>query len=605
MPRQPGPASAPRARIRSRRRRARPLHATLGVFLAAGTTSMAAAFPVMPADEAGPSRPHQMNTFPARDSAGDPSMSQSDEALAEGLQRIEDIWNADRFETSVDSNSNAEGVVNLDKGKGKGKDDARSSESFDPLRHPFLRKAEKGRTMQYTSQRPPFHTSEVGRYASRSPTPLSVGLFRPDYPFLPSGRRRPKTPMYNATDAADAGEYRPEPTQHGSLYTLPPDVVGGNVFKHGWTSAMLDDDNRLSVPDEYRRPRRTSALSIARKLAGHKWYRWKPGEGYVLSTRKDYSVYKHGPGLALGQLLPPREHPYTSRLPLIPNDAKRDFAWMVFWCIFVVALLTLGSEVRALWRSRRKGKRRDIGIPMIRILHDDRQGQVLTSSLASGGSIGLRTRQRLQARSMRDICKAALVQPLNRTGSPGPYLTTRRTSPGTAKGEKSSPSNYGFGRLRRSPQTREKGFYAEGSHLLSKRRSSAEHSTADVQEQLLEDGTLCVNQEDSSGGDENAFSSFSGSQPTGNSGNRSSGSSSSSSGSTDAHSQMSDFYPAQQEASGISTGSAYVCAGVLKNTFTPEGSVDSSASSSTAGSTSSYGNRAAAIGSLRLGHYGE
>lgn len=317
----------------------------------------------------------------------------------EELQDIQDTWQSGRLDTPINIKSHDPHTF-TDRFRSNSKDqDTRLYVSS------AIRKAQKnGRTLAYTAQRSPFHSSEVGPLSSKDPSPASVGLFRPEYPFLPSGRRRSHSSRKDSNRVPDPRE--------GVIATLPQALSESNLLKHGWTTSILDDDARLSVPDEYRRPRRESALRLAKKLTGQRWYRWKPGEGYVLSKAKDITVYKEGPGIALGQLLPPRASPYTSQLPLIPNDSKRDLAWMVFWWIVLIAILTLASELRTMLRSNRKGKRRSISLPVIQILHDDTSGPLRATSVSSG-STGLRTRQRMQARSFRDICKAALSQSMS------------------------------------------------------------------------------------------------------------------------------------------------------------------------------------------------
>lgn len=329
------------------------------------------------------------------------------------LRKIQDEWYEGHVLTTVDANShNGFGAgVNVE-GKGKGKATERKSKASSSLLQKHNRA--KGEILRFNSQRSPFHTSQVGPLASKQPATVSVGIFHPNYPFVPSGRRKIRGSDARArsgdSESRGTADLRAEKEPYEVVYSVSEDVANGNVFKKGWTKWMLDDDLRLAVPDEYRRPRRESAMMIAKNLLGKKWYRWQPGQGYVLSRYKDYRVYKKGPGIALSQLLPPRERVYTSPLPLIPNDSKRDFVWLILIWMVILSMIALLREARNHIRKVRKGKRGQLVegaplVPSIRIF-DDSSSPARTSSMDQI-SIGLRTRQRTQARNFRDLCKSA------------------------------------------------------------------------------------------------------------------------------------------------------------------------------------------------------
>jgi hypothetical protein len=284
--------------------------------------------------------------------------------------------------------------------------------------------------LRFNAQKSPFHSSEVGSLASRQPAAVSVGIFQPEYPFRPSGRRKvrgedSRRRSRGARSPDDYSDLRAETVPYESLFNVPQSILEDDILKHGWTRSMLDDDARLAVPDDARRPRGDSAIMQAKKLLGKNLYRWQPGQGYVLSRYKDYSSYKRGPGIALGQLLPPREHAYTPALPFIPNDSKRDLAWMVVWWIAALAFLTIFMEARSVLRRTRKGKRKEInasdnGVPSIRLFNNDDSPPMLDETDEDEASspvhtssfqqfyLNTNTRQRTQARNFREICKAAL-----------------------------------------------------------------------------------------------------------------------------------------------------------------------------------------------------
>lgn len=335
------------------------------------------------------------------------------------LKKIQDTWLDGKVNTFVSPNSNqALGSPSTNgKGKAKAQQEKQHSPPYPTRRTPKEQRGRAGSLLRFTSQKPPFHTSEVGSLASRQPAALSVGIFKPDYPFTPSGRRRLREKDMRTQHRGHGygKDVRAEKVPYEAVYTVSDDVAHGNVFKKGWTKWMLDDDSRLTVPDDYRHPRKESAVMIAKNLLGKKWYRWKPGEGYVMSRYKDYSIYKNGPGIAMGQLLPPRERPHTAHLPLIPNDSKRDFVWLIMLWIVGLSVFAIVLEVRAHIRSLRKGKRRSTNaVPSIRIFNDE-TSPVRTSSVEPV-SIGLRTRQRTQARNLRDLCKAALFPGVGQMG---------------------------------------------------------------------------------------------------------------------------------------------------------------------------------------------
>lgn len=315
-------------------------------------------------------------------------------------EHIQAEWDAPWESTLVDPDSR--GASFIDKGKGKAKitpfstthstthklsSFAERSESQRSLR---LSKVEE-RPLRWTLQRSPFHTSQIGKLASQKEQ-HSIGIFKPNYPFTPSGRRRKRL----KTDPKAPIVYD---------YTVNPAIVNSNVMMHGWTAYILDDDVKLSVPDESRRSRQTSLYS--RELLGKKWYRWMPGQGWVYGRKKDLSVYQHGPGIALGQLLPPREKAVTGQLPLIPNDSKRDFVYMLVSSLLFFFVIALLKEYRRHRKSNKKGKRR-IASSVINNNH------ILRSNGGGGGGDSRsilwssRSRQRSKAQSFRELCTFAL-----------------------------------------------------------------------------------------------------------------------------------------------------------------------------------------------------
>ncbi|PWN35940.1 uncharacterized protein FA14DRAFT_155353 [Meira miltonrushii] len=329
------------------------------------------------------------------------------------LRKIQEEWYQGHVLTPVnaDSHSGFGAVVSAD-GKGKQKATERISNIPSASRQRYNHA--RGEILRFNSQRSPFHSSQVGPLASKQPATVSVGIFHANYPFVPSGRRKIRQADTQArsgeTGSHSTSDLRAEKEPYEVVYSVSEDVANGNVFKKGWTKWMLDDDLRLAVPDEYRRPRRESAVMIAKNLLGKKWYRWQPGQGYVLSRYKDYGVYQKGPGIALGQLLPPRERVYTSPLPLIPNDSKRDFIWLIVVWIVILSMIALFREVRSHIQKIRRGRHGQLVdgaplVPSIRIF-DDGASPIRTSSMDQI-SIGLRTRQRTQARNFRDLCKSA------------------------------------------------------------------------------------------------------------------------------------------------------------------------------------------------------
>lgn len=330
------------------------------------------------------------------------------------MQAIQAQWEANRASTPVSSDSRGDrGASTIAMGKNKA------------MAHPFAgehrsRRQQKTRDqdalLKWTQQRSPFHTSEVGKLASR--WPHSIGLFKPEYPFLPSGRRRSSGLHQNANKSdllcVD--------------HTIPPFITHGNILKHGWTESVLDDDIRLSVPDEMRRLRAYGAPNIGRHLFGKKMYRWKPGEGYVWSRKKDLSTYKHGPGIALGQLLPPKDPAYTSPLPLIPNDSKRDLFFMIFAWVAFFTLLVVLREYRLPWKTDHKGKRRrEVSSLTGHTNRSDLSGTrrpLRVSSLVISTTGQRRTRQRMEAQNFRDLCKSALLKGVSSMGSAASSTST-------------------------------------------------------------------------------------------------------------------------------------------------------------------------------------
>lgn len=329
------------------------------------------------------------------------------------LREIQDEWYEGHVLTPINADSHS-GFGASVSAEGKGKQKATERTSSVPSSFRQMNNHARGEILRFNSQRSPFHSSQVGPLASKQPATVSVGIFHPNYPFVPSGRRKIRQSDTRAR-SGDSGSHstsdlRAEKEPYEAVFSVSEDVANGNVFKKGWTKWMLDDDLRLAVPDEYRRPRKESALMIAKDMLGKKWYRWQPGQGYVLSRYKDYGVYKKGPGIALGQLLPPRERVYTSPLPLIPNDSKRDFIWLIVIWIVILTMIALVREARSHMRKIRRGRRSQLVdgaplVPSIRIF-DDGASPVRTSSMDQI-SIGLRTRQRTQASNFRDLCKSA------------------------------------------------------------------------------------------------------------------------------------------------------------------------------------------------------
>ncbi|UZJ55043.1 hypothetical protein CBS101457_004363 [Exobasidium rhododendri] len=277
--------------------------------------------------------------------------------------------------------------------------------------------------LRYTRQRAPFHTSQVGKLATRSP--LSIGLFKPGYPYVPSGQRRRSAAFNGSLQYPDL----PLKSTFSSDYTPIPPFTHTNILKHGWTKSVLDDDTRLSIPDESRKSRDAKALTSL--VWGKKWYRWKAGEGYVWSRSKDLSVYRHGPGFALGQLLPPRERPRTATLPFIPNDSKRDLVWLLVFSFAFFSLVACVQEYR--WRARadRKGKKRnrsslsDVDISRSTSPSLLRLTKARTTSLSHSSPTS--TRQRLRAHNFRDLCRVALLK-----GVTGLGMTASNRSTGLA-----------------------------------------------------------------------------------------------------------------------------------------------------------------------------
>jgi hypothetical protein len=145
--------------------------------------------------------------------------------------------------------------------------------------------------LHYTSITP-FHAAAVGP-AQR--THRSLGLFPRSYAF-----RQRTSPARGITTSEAAALQGAAPQ-----LAVPADVSHDSLLRHGWSRWQLDDDVRLSVPDDGRRPRRESAVKWAKELWGKPWWRWTPGQGYVYGRFKDLDAYTHGPGIALAQLAPP------------------------------------------------------------------------------------------------------------------------------------------------------------------------------------------------------------------------------------------------------------------------------------------------------------
>ena len=231
---------------------------------------------------------------------------------------VKSAWEAGRVETKVDPNStlsrplrNTFASLSFSaKGASKGKQGRRTGP---PTVNP--------------AGQSPFSSADIGAHGSDHY--LNIGLFRPDYPFVPSGRRRfgkpdkehhplPAPVAGNSKVAGGVGKPVDGDDEDdlihlssGPPWSVPPWQSRRNVFKQGWTKSILDDDVRLSVPDDRRRPRSETAGKLTRDLLRKKWWRWKPGQGYVLSSHKDFDIYRKGPGIALAQLLPPREKAYV------------------------------------------------------------------------------------------------------------------------------------------------------------------------------------------------------------------------------------------------------------------------------------------------------
>lgn len=244
------------------------------------------------------------------------------EEIAEA-DHIKSEWEAGRVGTKVDANSTSLGGHRPLR-------DTYASLSFSAKDTKSRQKVAGKYRSDLLSTKPsgqsPFFCADIGAHGSAHY--LNIGLFRPDYPFVPSGRG--KIPLHvtssgyssaSGTGKSKAvqgkGTHNEEndddmiPLSSGPPWSVPPWQSRRNVFKQGWTKSILDDDARLSVPDDLRRPRTETAGKLTRDLLRKKWWRWKPGEGYVLSRQKDFDIYRKGPGIALAQLLPPRERPYT------------------------------------------------------------------------------------------------------------------------------------------------------------------------------------------------------------------------------------------------------------------------------------------------------
>ena len=326
--------------------------------------------------------------------------------------------------TALDSDSR--GGEGIDKGKGKAKVTPFNTDIN--FHHPSAEhrkqqrvlnaKRHAHRPMQWTRQKSPFHTSQIGKLATQPPH--SIGLFKPDYPFTPSGRKKKKKKPTSSTTDSDAPSALP--TTFKYEYSLDPAIVNSNVMRHGWTAAILDDDVKLSVPDESRRSRQTKLYN--RELLGKKWFRWSPGEGWVFCRTKDLSAYRNGPGIALGQLLPPRGKAVTSQLPVIPNDSKRDFVWILAVCMIIFSLIAFIRDYRRKRSSKRKGKRRNrssenVGYGLVRP-----RSSTLTS----------RKTKRSQAQHFRDLCQFALRKSVNGVGQAASSTTTGLANIGLTSG---------------------------------------------------------------------------------------------------------------------------------------------------------------------------
>lgn len=343
-------------------------------------------------------------------------------------EELQAEWKSNWESIPIDSDSR--GADLSGKGKAKATPFSTLKESHGTPKHRVIRKALAPRRsvdlpLQWTRQKAPFHSSQIGKLATRRPH--SIGLFKPDYPFLPSGRRRRQLSSISSS-ASTSNKFKYD-------YSLDPTVMNSNVMKHGWTATILDDDVKLSVPDESRRSRQTSLYT--RELVGKKWYRWRPGEGWVYSRTKDFSAYRHGPGIALGQLLPPRDKAVTSQLPYIPNDSKRDFVWLLVSCMIFFASIALLREYRQYRRRKRKGKKRN------RSLNNGHHSLIRPRSVSSV-STG-ESRQPTQVESLQNIIHSVLRKSFSGVGQAANSTTNGLTNIGWAstngKGISSGRSN--------------------------------------------------------------------------------------------------------------------------------------------------------------------
>lgn len=345
-------------------------------------------------------------------------------------------WKSNWESTPVDPDSR--GADLSGKGKAKATPFSTAKEMHDTSKHRKTRQAMAPRRsidqpLQWTKQKAPFHSSQIGKLAARRPH--SIGLFKPDYPFTPSGRRRkPLNSILSPGSLPKTFKYD---------YSMDPSVMNSNILKHGWTAAILDDDVKLSVPDESRRSRQT--ILYTQELVGKKWYRWRPGEGWVYSRTKDLSTYRHGPGIALGQLLPPRDKAVTSQLPYIPNDSKRDFVWLLVSCMIFFAGLALFREYRQYRRRKRKGKKRN------RSLDNGHVSLLRPRVPSSNGAI--KYRQPTQAQHFRNFFWFALKTSFGGVGQAATNTTNGFANIGwvsNANGISSGLSN-GRAAIRRGP----------------------------------------------------------------------------------------------------------------------------------------------------------
>jgi len=383
-------------------------------------------------------------------------------------EAIQAEWEAGWESTAIDSDSR--GGSNS-KGKGRAVDRPFSYEHesnlYTKAKVQRIKTKNVDQQLTWTRQRAPFHASEVGRLATQSPH--SIGIFKPEYPFTPSGRRRS---VGQSVPARQSDLLLRSPFNSG--HTLPKAISHGNVLKHGWSESVLDDDVKLSVPDEMRRSR--DFRSNSKLLWGKKWFRWKPGEGYVLSRKKDLSAYRHGPGIALGQLLPPKERPFTASLPLIPNDSKRDFVWLIAMSIAFFTLVACIQEYRGHLKSDRKGKRRNRSSTSLDTSAPNLTGLRLQRARTTSLNTSMKPRQRMRAQNFRDLCKGALLKGVNGMG-----IAASTTTTGLANVRWSNNSNNGIS----------SGYNT--SKAATKRSSSSQHNhDKDVDEgatiEMLENG---------------------------------------------------------------------------------------------------------------------